>query len=171
MALVAAPAQASNRLSDSTAGRRVMVDYIVHFAHHLQWPIAAFTGTDAPFRICVMGGAELFEPLTERLDRHRVGGRRVELLRVEEGETTRARSCQILVFGAMERANLLKTMGALEFFPVLTVSDADRFAVTGGMVEFVGSGANVALQLNKTMLERAELKIGDSLFRLSRKLR
>ncbi|MCW8125788.1 YfiR family protein [Microbulbifer halophilus] len=163
-------AQAVGQLSDSAAGRQVMVDYIVHFAHHLQWPIEVFSGADAPFRICVMGGEALLEPLAERLDRHRVKDRWVELESVNDGETMRARSCQIIVFGAMKRSELLEAVGALEFFPVLTVSDADRFVATGGMVEFAGSGANVALQLNKTMLERADLKIGSSLFRLSREV-
>ncbi|WP_323845361.1 YfiR family protein [Microbulbifer magnicolonia] len=168
--LVVTSAPASAQLSDSEVGRRVMVDYIVHFAYHLQWPIEAFTGTDAPFRICVMGGDSLQAPLAERLKHQRINGRRVELESVKQGELMRARSCQILVLGEMERSSLVKAVGALEFFPVLTVSDAERFAATGGMIEFVDSGGGVALQLNKTMLDRAELKMGNSLFRLSRKL-
>lgn len=162
--------QASAQLSDSAVGRRVMVDYIVHFAYHLQWPIEAFTGTNAPFRICVMGGGSLHEPLGERLRHQRINGRMVAVESVNQGELMRARSCQIVVLGEMERSSLVKAVGALEFFPVLTVSDAERFAVTGGMIEFVESGGTVALQLNKTMLDRAELKMGNSLFRLSRKL-
>lgn len=169
--LFATGAQASApHLSDSEAGRRVMVDYIVHFAHHLQWPIEVFSGTDAPFRICVMGGEQLRDPLSQRLKHQRVNGRRVEVASVSQGEPVRARSCQILVLGQMERASLVKVVSALEFFPVLTVSDAERFAASGGIVGFAGSGDSVALQLNKTMLDRAELKMGDSLFRLSRAL-
>ncbi|SHF12568.1 protein of unknown function [Microbulbifer donghaiensis] len=163
-------AQASAQMSDSAVGRRVMVDYIVHFAYHLQWPIEAFSGTDAPFRICVMGGGDLREPLAERLKHQRINGRMVALESVNQGELMRARSCQIVVLGEMERSSLVKALGALEFFPVLTVSDAERFAVTGGMIQFVENGGNVALRLNKTMLDRAELKMGNSLFRLSRKL-
>jgi len=167
--VLATSAQAAPLLSDSAAGRRVMVDYIVHFAHHVQWPIEVFSGTGAPFRICVMGGDEMRDPLAERLSHHRVAGRPVALERVAMGELMRARSCQILVLGTMERASLVKAVGALEFFPVLTVSDADRFAATGGIVGFTGSGDHMALQLNKTMLDRAELKMGDSLFRLGNK--
>lgn len=168
--VMATSAQASSRLSGSEAGRKVMVDYIVHFAYHLQWPIEAFSGTNAPFRICVMGENSLREPLAERLKHQRVNGRLVALEIVGEGELIRARSCQIVVLGQMERAKLLKAVGALEFFPVLTVSDTERFAATGGMIEFANRGGNVALQLNKTMLDRAELKMGDSLFRLSREV-
>lgn len=168
--VMATSAQASPLLSESAAGRQVMVDYIVHFAHHLQWPIEVFTGTDAPFRICIMGSDDLRGPLEERLAHHRVAGHQVALERVALTELTRARSCQILVMGSMERASMLKAVGALEFFPVLTVSDAERFAATGGIVGFIGSGDHVSLELNKTMLDRAELKMGDSLFRLSRKL-
>ena len=160
-------AQASAQLSDSAIGRKVMMDYIVHFAHHLQWPIEVFSGTDAPFRICVMDGELLREPLAARLKHHRIDGRLVAVESVESGPRALARSCQILILGPMERASLIEAVGALEFFPVLTVSDADRFAATGGMVGFAGDGDNVALQLNKTMLDRAELKMGDSLFRLS----
>lgn len=171
MVVMATGVQASTQLSDSEAGRRVMVDYIVHFAHHLQWPIEVFTGANAPFRICVMGDEQLREPLANRLKHHRVNGRQVVLESVNQGELMRARRCQIVVLGNMERASLLKAVGALEFFPVLTVSDAERFAATGGIVGFSGSGDSVALQLNKTMLDRAELKVGNSLFRLSRELK
>ncbi|WP_299596205.1 YfiR family protein [uncultured Microbulbifer sp.] len=165
-----ARAEASEHLSDTDLGRKVMVDYIVHFAHHLQWPIEVFSGTGAPFRICVMGGDELVAPLTARLHRHRVQGRMVELERVNDGEMLRARSCQIVVMGDMEAERMAEAVGALEFFPVLTVSDVHRFAVLGGMVEFAVSGASMALQLNKTRLDRAELKMGNSLFRLSRQV-
>ena len=168
--VVPARAQASEHLSDTDLGRKVMVDYIVHFAHHLQWPIEVFSGTGAPFRICVMGENELVAPLTARLHRHRVQGRMVELERVNDGEMLRARSCQIMVMGDMSAERMAEAVGALEFFPVLTVSDVRRFAARGGMVEFAGSGANMALQLNKTRLDRAELKVGNSLFRLSRQV-
>lgn len=167
---VPARAEASEHLSDTDLGRKVMVDYIVHFAHHLQWPIEVFNGTGAPFRICVMGGDELVAPLTARLHRHRIQGRLVELERVNDGEMIRARSCQIVVMGGMGAEQMAEAVGALEFFPVLTVSDVRRFAVLGGMVEFAGSGANLALQLNKTRLDRAELKMGNSLFRLGRQV-
>ncbi|MBB3059701.1 YfiR family protein [Microbulbifer rhizosphaerae] len=167
-AVAATGSRAATLLSDSEAGRRVMVDYIVHFAHHLQWPIQVFSGTDAPFRICVMGDDRLRGPLAKRLKHQRVNGRRVELEQVNMGELLRARSCQIVVLGNMERESLMKTVGALEFFPVLTISDIERFAAAGGIIGFTGNGDTIALQLNKTMLDRAELKMGNSLFRLSR---
>ena len=150
--------------------REVMVDYIVHFAHHLQWPIEVFNGTGAPFRICVMGEDQLVAPLNDRLHRHRIQGRMVALEKVNRGELMRARSCQIVVMEGMDRDSLAKVINALEFFPVLTVSDAERFVLLGGMVEFAGSGTSMALQLNKTRLDRAELKEGSSLFRLSRQI-
>lgn len=162
--------EAAEHLSDTDLGRKVMVDYIVHFAHHLQWPIEVFNGANAPFRICVMGGDELVAPLTARLHRHRVQGRMVALEQVNDGEMLRARRCQIVVMGDMDAERMAAAVGALEFFPVLTVSDVNRFAVLGGMVEFAGSGADMALQLNKTRLDRAELKMGNSLFRLSRQV-
>ena len=170
LAVAPARAEASGHLSDSDLGRKVMVDYIVHFAHHVQWPIEVFSGTGAPFRICLMGSDELVAPLTARFHRHRIQGRMVELERVNDGEMLRARRCQIMVMGDMGAEQMAAAVGALEFFPVLTVSDINRFALLGGMVEFAGSGANMALQLNKTRLDRAELKVGSSLFRLSRQV-
>lgn len=167
--LTPARAQAEH-LSDTDLGRKVMVDYIVHFAHHLQWPIDVFNGTNAPFRICVMGDDELVEPLTARLSHQRIQGRLASLEQVNDGEMLRVRRCQIVVMGDIGAERMAQAVGALEFFPVLTVSDVSRFATLGGMVEFAGSGANMALQLNKTRLDRAELKMGNSLFRLSRQV-
>ena len=166
--LPVSPARAEH-LSDTELGRKVMVDYIVHFAHHFQWPIEVFNGAAAPFRICVMGDDALVPPLTARFHRHRIQGRMVALETVNDGETMRVRSCQIVVMGdELGVEPMAKAVGALEFFPVLTVSDASRFNQLGGMVAFTGTGANMSLQLNKTRLDRAELNMGSSLFRLTR---
>ncbi|WP_444925863.1 YfiR family protein [Microbulbifer sp. TRSA002] len=162
-------AQAAVQLSDTPLGRRVMVDYIVHFAYHLQWPVNAFANSSAPFKVCLMGGDSLGEPLAARFKNQRIDGRDVELEKIEVKEMLRARKCQIVVLSTLDRPTLLKALVALEFFPVLTVSDAERFAATGGMIEFADSGREVALRMNKTMLEKAELKMGSSLFRLGRK--
>ncbi|BBM01999.1 hypothetical protein GL2_20730 [Microbulbifer sp. GL-2] len=170
LTLLATPVvQAAVNLSDTPLGRRVMVDYIVHFAYHLQWPVNAFANQSAPFKVCLMGGDSLGEPLAERFKNQRIDGRRVELEKIDLKDMLRARKCQIVVLGSMERNFLLKALVAVEFFPVLTVSDADSFAATGGMIEFADSGNEVALRMNKTMLEKAELKMGKSLFRLGQK--
>lgn len=168
LVLAALGARAAAPLSGSDDGRRMMVDYIVHFAHHLQWPMEVFSGTNAPFRVCVMGRDNLHDSLAERFRHQRVHGRRVVLEVVNGGELLRARSCQIVVLGTMERSDLVEAVSSLEFFPVLTVSDAERFAASGGIVGFTGSGERISLQLNKTMLDRADLKVGNSLFRLGR---
>ncbi|WP_237066561.1 YfiR family protein [Microbulbifer guangxiensis] len=166
--LFAGNASASPRLSETEAGRLVMVNYIIHFAHHIQWPIEAFNGTGAPFRVCIVGDDQIREPLWARLKHQSIDGRRASVETLAHGELRRARDCQLLLMLALPRADQLEIIGALQFFPVLTMSDSPRFAATGGMVEFSGSGSNVALRLNKTMLERAELKTGSSLFRLTR---
>ncbi|MFA0810989.1 YfiR family protein [Microbulbifer epialgicus] len=167
--LIGSGVQAAVYLSDTPLGRRVMVDYILHFAYNLQWPVNAFANHNAPFKVCLMGGGSLDEPLAERFKNQRIDGRRVELEKIDLKEMLRARKCQIVILGAMERANLLKILVAVEFFPVLTISDAKRFAATGGMIEFADRGGEVALRMNKTMLEKAELKMGNSLFRLGQK--
>ncbi|MCX2781215.1 YfiR family protein [Microbulbifer thermotolerans] len=167
IAAMAVGVQASPPLSRSETGRKVMVDYITHFAHHLQWPIEVFSGAGAPFRICVMEANALRDPLVARLKHQSINGRRVLVEAVEPDALRRARACQIVVLGEMAREDLLKVIRALEFFPVLTVSDVERFAMIGGMIEFASNGENLTLQFNKTMLDRAELKMGDSLFRLS----
>ncbi|MFV8781447.1 YfiR family protein [Microbulbifer sp. SA54] len=158
------------QVSDTDTGREVMVDYIVHFAHHVQWPIEVFNGTGAPFRMCLMGEVEVAAPLEKRMHHRRIQGRMVAVEKISKGEIMRARGCQIVVMGGMDHASLVEVVTALEFFPVLTISDESRFAVLGGMIEFAGSGASMALQLNKTRLDRAELKVGSSLFRLSRQV-
>ncbi|SDJ92310.1 YfiR family protein [Microbulbifer yueqingensis] len=164
----AAGAGGSTRLSDSEAGRRLMVNYIVHFAHHLQWPIEVFNGTGAPFRICVMGAEALTEPLTGQLKYHRVDGRAVEVRELAPDEKLEARRCQILVLGPIAPAQFRDLTLALEYFSVLTVSDVEGFTTAGGMIGFTGFGAGVSVSLNKTALDHSDLKIGNSLFRLTK---
>lgn len=165
--LSAGAAAAPSRLSDTEAGRRLMINYIVHFAHHLQWPIEVFSGTGAPFRICLLEQPDLLAPLASQLKYHRVDGRPVEVAGLPPGEKLEARRCQILVLGEVSPDYWRELMLALEFFPVLTVSDVRGFTAAGGMIGFVGRGPQVAVRLNKTMFDRSELKIGSSLFRLT----
>ncbi|WP_237055334.1 YfiR family protein [Microbulbifer sediminum] len=165
--LSAGAAAAPSRLSDSEAGRRLMINYIIHFAHHLQWPIEVFTGTGAPFRICLLGQQELRAPLAEQLKYHRVDGRPVEVTELPPDEKLQARRCQILVLGRVSPDYWRELVLALEFFPVLTVSDTEGFIAAGGMIGFVRRGPQVAVRLNKTVFDRSDLRIGSSLFRLT----
>lgn len=166
LAFAAQPARAS--VSDSDTGRRLIVDYTMHMAHHVEWPLEVFVGTNAPFRICMMGQDFLGEALADRLKFHRVRQRKVELQYLAADDHRGARKCQILLVGERSPDGVAELARDLDFFPVLTISDMPKFANYGGMVGFVEQGSMVSLQFNKAQIRNADLKYSSSIARLAK---
>jgi hypothetical protein len=58
-------------------------------------------------------------------------------------------------------------LARLKHRPILTVSDADRFAERGGMIRFVTDRSRIRLQINPAAAEAAHLTISSKLLRVA----
>jgi len=153
-------------VTDSVAGRRIFASYVVFFARYIEWPKEAFPSRDTPYQVCILGVDPLGSVLDTKLSSKEVNDRRFRIRRIKSGNLEAIPDCHILIVGGSEAATIKEIFGAIDNLSVLTISDIDGFAASGGMIGFVGTGRAMSMQLNRTMLDRGRLKVGDRLLRL-----
>lgn len=153
-------------VTDSVAGRRLFASYVVYFARYIEWPESVFSSTGAPYQVCVLGVDPLGSVLDTKLKSKEVRDRGFRVRRIKSGNLDTLSECHFLIVAPSEAGIIKEIFAALDNLSVLTISDIDGFAASGGMIGFVGSGRAMSMQINRTMLNRGRLKAADKLLRL-----
>lgn len=144
---------------------QVKAAMLYNLAKFVQWEGDKAVG---PMHVCVLG-KNPFGAALESLQGKLVHGRPLNMrpiVRVEE-----VGSCQILYVSASERRNLAMIVGNDGLPGVLTVSDLNRFAATGGVVGFVDVDGKIRMEVNLEAARQARLKISSQLLKLTRIVR
>lgn len=163
LVLTAAVASAQPREGVLHNEKRVKAAVVVQLARFVQWPEDAAATS---FQLCVVGvgGNDPWFPLLEEASRGQtVGGRPIELRRVEKPPD--AEACHLAIVGAAVEPKLLR---AILKQPVVTVSEEPGFAKEGGMVGLLVEGGRVVFELNPWAAERKGLRFSSKLIRLAR---
>jgi YfiR/HmsC-like len=144
---------------------QVKAAMLYNVAKFVEWPGNQAAG---PMQACVIG-KNPFGGAIESLQGKAVHGRPLNVRTVSRLEE--ASACQILYVSPSERHNLAAIVGNGNLPGVLTISDLDRFAVTGGVVGFVDVGGKIKLEVNLAAAKKAKLMIGSQLLKLARIVR
>ena len=138
--------------------------YLLNFTQFVEWPSNGFISPDAPIVIGVLGEDPFGGALDQAIKGKAVHGRSFELKRFKQiGEM---RGCHVLFVCASEAARLPEILLAAQKGGILTVSDIDRFAERGGIINFYKENNKVRFKINLNAAERAGTKISSQLLRL-----
>jgi hypothetical protein len=138
---------------------------VFNLAQFVEWPSSAFANADSPIVIGVLGQ----NPFGKALDRA-VAGESVQKRRlvVKYGETLDALGpVHILYISRSEARRLTDILKSFRGKSTLTVSDIDRFAQNGGMVNLVTAGDRVRMLANPAKIEAAGLRASSKLLRIA----
>jgi hypothetical protein len=132
-------------------------------AKFVSWPAAR---ESAPtFLLCVLGE----NPFEDALDG--IVGLTIKerAIAVKHGDSIvdLGQSCDLVFISRSESERLAEILVALEGEPVLTVSDAPRFADLGGIVELESRGSRIGFTINVGAYRRAGLTISSQLLELA----
>ena len=144
---------------------QVKAVFLFNFAQFVDWPATAFPDSASSFVICILGEDPFGGFLDQTVRDEHVGGRALAIRRyrsVSEIET-----CHILFISRSPAERPEDILTGLKHRPILTVSDADRFAERGGMIRFVSDRNRIRLQINRSAAEAAHLTISSNLLRLA----
>ncbi len=170
----------------------IKAGYLLNFVEFVEWPAGAFPDQQSPVILGVIGkdpfGAEL-----EKMQAKIINGRKVQIKRFKgalefRGEETPGRrqeglvfkqarkvselkSCHILFISASEQSHAQFILKPLKDAGVLTVSETATFAREGGIINFLGDGNRVQLEINLDAADQARLKISSKLLSLARIVR
>ncbi|HYD49608.1 MAG TPA: YfiR family protein [Terriglobales bacterium] len=136
--------------------------FLYNFARFVRWPGAP----GETFPICVYGEETLAAQLHRVVGGKAIDARPIEVREVDQpGEM---RQCRILFVGEVEPAAIADLLRQLHGASVLTVSDHEDFARSGGIVQFRRDGNRLRLDINLEKAEQANLKISSQLLKLAR---
>lgn len=137
--------------------------FLFYFTQFVAWPPGAFAGAHAPIVIGVLGEDPFSGALEQAVAGERVNGRPIVVRRVHD--VTDAAGCHVLYISASEALRLPQILAALKGRNVLTVSDLDHFAQSGGMIRFLLRDQHVRLRINAPAARAAGLTLSSKLLR------
>jgi hypothetical protein len=139
--------------------------FLYNFVRFVDWPPRAQPPAAQPFSIGILG-ADPFGPALDRAVRgETVNGHPLQVRRCRTLEE--ATECQMLFVSRSEAWRMDRILQRLQGRSILVVSDADNFALDGGMIQFVTEDNKVRLRINVAAARAAKLAISSKLLRPS----
>jgi len=158
-ALVApAAAQESLRLAE----QEIKAGLLYNFLRYTQAEQPSHT--EDPAIVCIYG-SDPFNGRLASMEGRTVNQRRIEIRSVRTYAEMDA--CSLLFLNAEQRAHWPQVRTYLARRAVLTVSDYDGFARTGGMIEFTRINNRVGVRINMDAVDGAHFTVQDRLLRLA----
>ena len=138
---------------------------LYNVAKFVDWPGEKAGSDQTPFKICIIG-RNPFGTALDPLPGNSIRGRKLMIAQVSRPEEIG--TCQLLFVSYSERRNLAAILDSAGRRRVLTVSDIDRFAASGGMIGFVESEGRIRMEVNLEAVRNADLRISSQLLKLTR---
>ena len=154
-----APAQASAPSKEY----QVKAAFLFNFAQFVDWPSSTFAQDDAPLVICVLGDDPFGSYLDELVCGEQVNNRRLTVQRFRAPEDVKG--CQVLFVSRSVGRNLDKALASGREINALTVSDVDRFAERGGIIQLSTESGRIRLRINVLAAKASSLVISSKLLR------
>lgn len=147
----------------------VKAAYLYNFARFVEWPDTVSPDPNSPVVIAILGKDPFGGEIDRFIQGKTVNGRQLVIKRFSSLEAYE--QCHILFVSSSERRNLPRILAAVRNKSILTVSEIDRFAESGGIINFITVENSVRFEINQAAAERVGLKISYKLLRLGRVVR
>lgn len=122
----------------------VKAAFIYRIAQYVGWPSGG--GTDENLIICTLGEEKVHQALVSQVQGRVIDGRRVQAAHHTQPEGVE--NCHLLFVSETEESSLEEVLGRLSGISVLTISDIEGFAESGGMIGFLRKGDNLTFEIN-----------------------
>ena len=165
--LVALSAVCPLLLAATPIGKEYQVKavFLFNFTQFVQWPAETFKGPDDSLTIGILGDDPFGHFLDDIVKGEKADGHPLVVRRYSRIEDIG--DCQVLFVSGSEIKRLKKILAALKGKSVLTVSDSEGFARSGGMIRFVTEGGKIHFRINQGSVKKARLKVSSKLLRLA----
>jgi hypothetical protein len=145
---------------------QVKAAFLYNFAQFIEWPSTALTNADTPFCIGVLGDDPFGTALEETVQGETINGHKII---VEKAHRVKdLKNCQMIFICKSEKGQLREIMSELDSSAVLTVSEIDGFAASGGVINFYLDGSKVRFEINPATAQHDGLKVSSQLLSLGK---
>ena len=141
----------------------VKAAFVYNFLPFVEWPTAAFAGSQA-LRMCVVGDHALGTAF-DGLAGQEVMGRK--LIVTHDASIEGVGRCHILFIGRSEDKRLSEIMGIVKGTGALTIGDGEGFAKRGVIINFYLEQKKVRFEINAAAARQAGISISAKLMKLA----
>ena len=139
--------------------------FLYKFALFVKWPDQEASVANTPIRVGLLGGENLGWQALESIAGKSIRGRPIAIQRfmsVKELEY-----CHILFIDASQKEDLTSILESVKGLSVLTVSDMERFAQSGGIINLVVKKNKMQFEVNLAAAKRVSLKLSSELLKIA----
>lgn len=147
--------------------------YLYNFLQFVQWPeTKRQLSRDGAMIIGIVGESPFGSALEELQANVRKSGMKpVRIIYFGQyEEDMNVDACHLLFVSSSEKRNFSKIISSLKGSPVLTVSDAEDFLSSGGMINLVRSHGKIRWTINRPAADRAGLRFSAQLLSIAVKV-
>ena len=151
--------------TDAMSDVEIKAAYLYNFAKFAEWPALA---PESPLCLCVVGDDRIAAALSSVSRGQTIQGHPIDVRRmpVEGGQP-----CHMLFVSQSTVRGASRLLDVLKGQPVLTVSDADDFASSGGMIGLFVEKGRMHFAINIDAIQRSQLHLSSRLLSLAKVVR
>lgn len=186
-AALAAPARVQSQPAAYVVPGELEVEaaYLVNFLRYTQWPASGFDNAASPFVLTVVGSDRVYTAVRAvAAAAGPVDGRAIEVRWLPDARGSREspfdsqqdqaaraqmRGSHLVFFHRSAGRVHEQVLADLARLPVLTVSDAEGFTASGGMLGLVRLGRRVVFEANPGAIRNASLLVSAKVLKLARR--
>ncbi len=157
---------ASVNAQESFSEYEVKAGFIYNFTKFVEWPADAFSTTNSPFVVVVVGDTLMRDILDKVLSQRSIKGRTTVILYAKNLHDIP--NCNVLFIGNSQKSNLRPIINKFQSKPTLLIgNNYEEFCQLGGMINFSSRITKHGFEINQAGLERSGLIISAKLLSLA----
>lgn len=139
---------------------------LFNLTQFVEWPESAFSSTNAPLVIGILGDDPFGKSLDDAVYGETVNNRPIVVVRYRDiDEVT---NCQILFISQSKQRDFGNILSELRNRPIVTVADSEGFIAAGGMVRFFKNPENkIRIKINPDAVSAGNLSVSAKLLRVA----
>jgi hypothetical protein len=144
---------------------KIKAAIIYKLTKFVRWPATALPHDSNPLVMCALGSDPVGEALSN-VEGRTVWNRKARFLQISASQEA-VDHCHVVFIPRSQAPHMERILQELRDRPVLTVSDAPRFAQLGGMVGLVKLTNRISFEINLEATRRARISISAQLLELA----
>ncbi len=141
--------------------------YIEKFTQFVEWPKQAeINDTSKPFVIGVIGETPFESALKKSFSTRRIRDKSVVVRRISGMDEIA--DCHLLFISNISKEKLQRVLSSVKGKPILTVSDAEGFGVSGVLINFYVLNSKLRFEINETAVRESNLTFSYRLMQIAK---
>lgn len=139
--------------------------FLFNFAKFAEWPLDALPA-ERKLMLCVVNDPRFAFTLKETVRGHAIDGHELAVASIALDDPLG--SCHVAYLAGIDVREMGRLLDSLRGAPILSVSDVDSFAESGGVAQFFVEGGRMRFVVNVKSAERARLRLSSKLLALAK---